>query len=62
MEEAPGYRDDGRSLPSRQKTRYEAIRAGIENVNFTSCLADPDVWMRPAKRSDGSDYYEYILL
>jgi hypothetical protein len=29
---------------------------------LVSCPADPDVWMRPAKRSDGSDHYEYILL
>ena len=71
MEKAPGCRNDGWSLPSRRKTRYEAIRAGIENVGkvammrhlaFTSCLADPAVWMRPAKRSDVSGYYEYILL
>ncbi len=27
-----------------------------------SCPADLDVWMRPAKQSDGTDYYEYILL
>lgn len=31
-------------------------------LDFTSCPADPDVWMRPAKHKDGSDYYEYILL
>jgi hypothetical protein len=27
-----------------------------------SCIADHDGWMRLAKRSDGSDYYGYILL
>ena len=32
------------------------------HLNFLSCLANPDVWMIPAKRSDGSDYYEYILM
>jgi hypothetical protein len=31
-------------------------------LDCVSCPADPDVWMRPAKRSDGSDYYECILL
>jgi hypothetical protein len=36
--------------------------AGMMDLNFTSCLADPDVWMRPAKRADGSGYHEYILL
>ena len=38
------------------------LRSCMRHLDFTSCLADPDVWMRPAKRSDGSDYYEYILL
>lgn len=27
-----------------------------------SCPADPDVWMQPAIKSDGSTYYEYVLL
>ena len=34
----------------------------MQQLNFVSCLSDPDVRMRPDKRSDGSDYYEYILL
>ena len=25
-------------------------------------MADPYVWMRSANRTDGQDYYEYILL
>ena len=31
-------------------------------LNFKSCPADPDVWMRPAIKSDGSPYYVYVLL
>ena len=34
----------------------------MENLGCESCKADPDVWMRSATRSDGQDYYEYILL
>ena len=34
----------------------------MEFLNFKSCLADPDVWMRPAIMSNGNTYYEYILL
>ena len=34
----------------------------MEFLHFKSCLADPDVWMRPAIKSDGNTYYEYILL
>jgi Reverse transcriptase (RNA-dependent DNA polymerase) len=31
-------------------------------LNFKSCPADPDVWMRPAIKSDGSLCYDYVLL
>ena len=34
----------------------------MEFLNFKSCLADRDMWMRPAIKSDGNTYYEYILL
>ena len=33
-----------------------------ETLKFQPCPADPDVWIRPAKRSNGEDYYEYVLL
>jgi hypothetical protein len=38
------------------------LRACMGHLNFESCLADPDVWMRPALKADGSEYYEYILI
>ena len=31
-------------------------------ISFTSCPADPDVWMRPAIKSDGSKCFDYVLL
>ena len=34
----------------------------MEFLSFKSCLADPNVWMRPAIKRDESTYYEYILL
>ena len=34
----------------------------MEFLNFNLFLADPDVWMRPAIKSNGNTYYEYILL
>ena len=34
----------------------------MRHLDFVSCPADPDVWMRPAQKSDGSTHYEYILL
>ena len=38
------------------------LRSCMRHLNFVSCPADPDVWMRPAKHSKGTDYWEYILL
>ena len=30
-------------------------------MDCQSSNADPDVWMRPAVKPDGTEYYEYIL-
>jgi hypothetical protein len=38
------------------------LRACMRHLDFVSSPADRDVWMRPAKHSDGTEYYEYILL
>mgnify|MGYP003331585170 FL=1 len=38
------------------------LRACMRHLEFTSCLADPDVWMRPAIKEGGGEYWEYILL
>ena len=38
------------------------LRSCMTHLNFKPCLADPDVWMRPAIKSDGNEYYEYVLL
>jgi hypothetical protein len=33
------------------------------HLGFTSCLADPDLWMRPEVRPcNGFEYYAYVLL
>jgi hypothetical protein len=34
----------------------------IRNLGFESTRADPDVWRRPATRSDGTKYYELLLV
>ena len=31
-------------------------------INYISCPADPDVWMRPVIKSDGAKCYDYVLL
>ena len=38
------------------------LRSCMHHLDFRPCLADPDVWMRPAKKGDGSPYYDYVLL
>jgi preprotein translocase subunit Sss1 len=37
----------------------EALSTKLE---FKPCPADPDVWIRPAKKPTGEEYYEYILV
>jgi len=34
----------------------------MEELHFISCLADPDVWLRPAQKHNGTKYYEYVLI
>ena len=33
----------------------------IEDLGFFQSEADPDVWLRPAVKPDGQEYYEYVL-
>ena len=34
----------------------------LDDLGFTSSLADPDVWMRAAVKPNGDEYYEYLLM
>jgi hypothetical protein len=34
----------------------------MHNIGVESCPANPDVWMSPAIKSDGTKVYEYVLL
>ena len=34
----------------------------MAHLGFCSCLADPDVWMGPAMKANGNEYWEYVLL
>ena len=34
----------------------------LYEIGFKSSPADPNVWLRPAIKSDGEEYYEYVLL
>jgi hypothetical protein len=34
----------------------------LQDLQYRSSLADPDVWLRPAVKPDGEHYYEYIFV
>ena len=34
----------------------------MQHIQFKSCPDNPDVWMRQVHKSNGSTYYEYVLL
>ena len=36
---------------------WRHVMAAMMNMNFITCNADPDVWMRPGKRDDGTLYW-----
>jgi hypothetical protein len=38
------------------------LAATMEELHFISCLADPDVWLRPAQKHNGTNYYEDVLV
>lgn len=38
------------------------LRSCMDHLGFTSCPADPDVWMRPAMKANGAKVYDYVLL
>ena len=34
----------------------------MEHIEFNLFPVDPDIWMRPGHKRDGSEYWEYVLL
>ena len=38
------------------------MAATLRGMDFVRSQGDPDVWMRPAVKPDGSHYYEYVLV
>jgi hypothetical protein len=39
----------------------EHMSQTLQNGGFTSCKADPNLWLKPATKPDGSKIYEYVL-
>ena len=49
-----GLKSSGTSFRSK-------LAAVLHDLSYLSLKADPDVWIRPAVRPDGSEYYEMAL-
>ena len=41
---------------------WRHVRSAMTSMNFKPCPADPDVWIRPGTKADGSAYWQYVLL
>ena len=41
---------------------WKHVRKAMDKMNFTLCKADPEVWMRPGVKYDGTEYWKYVLL
>ena len=50
-----GGKADGRDF-------WHHLRSCMMHLGFKSKGGDPDVWMRPMTRADGTKLYEYVLL
>ena len=41
---------------------WRHVRSAMNEMGFKSCKVYLNVWFRPATKSDGTDYYQYVLL
>ena len=48
-------------LKSAGRTFRNHLAGTLRKMGFVSTKADPDVWIRPATKPDGTKYYEYLL-
>ena len=48
-------------LKSAGASFRQYLAGKIYDLRFKPSAADPDVWMRPATKTDGTKYYEYVL-
>ena len=49
-------------LKSARASFRQYLTGKIYDLGFKPSAADPDVWMRPATKADGTKYYEYVLV
>ena len=41
---------------------WKHVRQAMLDMNFKSCTADPDVWLRPGTKADRTTYNQYMPL
>ena len=41
---------------------WRHVRKAMDEMGFKSCKADPDLWMRPGTKDNGTKYWSYVLL
>jgi hypothetical protein len=49
-------------LKSSGTAWYSHLSNTLHQLGFTSSLASPDVYFRPANKPNGFEYYEYVLV
>jgi hypothetical protein len=50
-------------LTNSSSASFQAYMAKkLDEMGFKSSVADPDVWLRPATKPDGEEYYKYMLM
>jgi hypothetical protein len=49
-------------LKSSGMAWHSHLAQTMSDLKFQPCVADPDVWLRPAVKSNGDKYYEYVLI
>ena len=50
------------ALKSTGATFREFLDERLDKMGYKSSIEDPDVWTRPETKSDGEQYYEFILV
>ena len=53
---------NGHPLKSAGASFRQYLTGKIYDLRFKPSAANPDVWMRPATKADGTKYYEYVLV
>ena len=48
-------------LKSSGATFRKHLGECMSGLGYKPCLADPDLWLKPQSRADGTSYYSYIL-